>query len=124
MCLTRAVIHRWLIPLILDDRGNRSLFPHGVGLCISTRIHLSWDPLQQLLKEAGIYSSRRWRHREPDAAIDDFGISCGRVIIPEHTSVRRDSKPTFTEHYKSTQHRDSIGVEVEQLTVQKAHDGY
>jgi hypothetical protein len=62
--------------------------------------------------------------REPNAAIDDFGISCGRVIIPEHTSVRRDSKPTFTEHYKSTQHRDSIGVEVEQLTVQKAHDGY
>jgi hypothetical protein len=44
--------------------GNMSLFPHDAGLCISTRIHLSWDPFQQLLKEARIYSSRRWRRRE------------------------------------------------------------
>jgi hypothetical protein len=30
---------------------------HDAGLCISTRIQLSWDPFQQLLKEAVIYSS-------------------------------------------------------------------
>jgi hypothetical protein len=46
------------------------------------------------------------------------------VIIPEQNGVRRDSKPTFTKHYKGTQCRDSIGVEVEQLAVQIAHDGY
>jgi hypothetical protein len=46
------------------------------------------------------------------------------VIIPEQISVRCDSKPTFTEHYKGAQCKDSIGVEVEQLTVQIAHDGY
>jgi hypothetical protein len=62
--------------------------------------------------------------REPNSAIDDFKISYGGVIIPEQTSVQRDSKPTFTEHYKGTQCRDSIGVEVKQLIVQIAHDGY
>jgi hypothetical protein len=62
--------------------------------------------------------------REPDSAIDDFGISCGGVIIPEQTGVRCDSKPTFIEHYKGTQCRDNIRVEVEQLIVQIAHDGY
>jgi hypothetical protein len=48
----------------------------------------------------------------------------GGVIIPEHSSVWRDFKPAFIEHYKGTQCRDSIGVEVEQLAVQIAHDGY
>jgi hypothetical protein len=62
--------------------------------------------------------------REPDSTIDDFGISRGGVIITERTGVQCDSKSTFTEHYKSTQCRDSIGVEVEQLAVQVAHDGY
>jgi hypothetical protein len=58
--------------------------------------------------------------REPNSVIDDFGILCGGVIMPEQTGVRRDSKPTFTEHYKGTQCRDSIEVEVEQLAVQIA----
>jgi hypothetical protein len=62
--------------------------------------------------------------REHDSAIDDFGISCGGVIIPKHIGVWRDSKPTFAEHHKGTQCRDSIGVEVEQLTIQIAHDDY
>jgi hypothetical protein len=62
--------------------------------------------------------------REPDSAIDDFGISRGGVIIAEQIGVRRNPKPTFAEHYKSTQRRDSIGVEVEKLTVQVAHGGY
>jgi hypothetical protein len=62
--------------------------------------------------------------REPDFAINNFGISCEGVIIPEQNGVRCDSKPTFTEHYKGTQCRDSIRVEVEQLAVQIAHDGY
>jgi hypothetical protein len=48
----------------------------------------------------------------------------GGVIITEHTGVWRDSKPTFTEHHKGTQCKGSIGVELEQLTVQIAHDGY
>jgi hypothetical protein len=38
--------------------------------------------------------------REPDSAIDDFGISHRGVIIPEQIGVQRDSNPTFTEHYK------------------------
>jgi hypothetical protein len=62
--------------------------------------------------------------RVADSAIDNFGISRGGVIIPEQTGVRCDSKPIFTEHYKSTQRRDSVEVEVEQLIVQVAHDGY
>jgi hypothetical protein len=62
--------------------------------------------------------------REPDFAIDDFGILCGGVIIPEQTGVWCDSKPSFAEHYKGTQCRYSIGVEVEQHAVQIAHDGY
>jgi hypothetical protein len=64
------------------------------------------------------------KQREPDSAIDDFGISRGGVIIPEQTDARCDSKPTITERYKGTQCRDSIGVEVEQLTVKIAHVGY
>jgi hypothetical protein len=41
----QAVIHRRLVPLIFDDgRGSRSMFPHGVGVCMSTRTHLCWDP--------------------------------------------------------------------------------
>jgi hypothetical protein len=62
--------------------------------------------------------------REPDSATYDFRISCGGVIIPEQIGARRDSKRTFTEHYKSTQHRDSIEVKVEQLAVHVAHDDY
>jgi hypothetical protein len=45
-----------------------------------------------------------------DSAINNFRISRGGVIISEQTSVRHNSKPTFTGHYKSTQRRDSIGV--------------
>jgi hypothetical protein len=41
--------------------------------------------------------------REPDSAIDEFGISCGGVIIPEQTGVLCDSKPAFTEYYEGTQ---------------------
>jgi hypothetical protein len=48
----QAAIHRRFIPLILDDWGNRSLFPHVARVCMSTRTHLCWDPVQQLLKEA------------------------------------------------------------------------
>jgi hypothetical protein len=62
--------------------------------------------------------------REPDSAVDDFAISHVGVIIPEQIGVWHDSKQTFAKHYKSTQRRDSIGVEVEQLAVQVAHDGY
>jgi hypothetical protein len=56
----QAVNHQQLVLFILDDRGKHELVSHVVGLCISTRIHLSLDPFQQLLKEARIYSSRRW----------------------------------------------------------------
>jgi hypothetical protein len=53
-----TAIHRRFSSLILDDRGNMSMFPHSVGVCMSTRTHLYWDPFQQLLKETRIYSSR------------------------------------------------------------------
>jgi hypothetical protein len=62
--------------------------------------------------------------RQPDPTINDFGISRGRIVILKQTSVRCDSKPAFTQHHKGAKCRDIIGVEVEQLTVQIAHDGY
>jgi hypothetical protein len=40
----QAAIQRWLVPLVLDDGGGRSLFPHGAGMGMSTRTHLYWDP--------------------------------------------------------------------------------
>jgi hypothetical protein len=49
--------------------------------------------------------------RDPDSTINDFGISRERIIIPEQTGVRRDSKPTLTEHHKGaipSQHSQSI----------------
>jgi hypothetical protein len=68
MCLTRA--DKWLfiggsfrLSLMMGG-GDRSMFPHCTGLCMSTRTHLSWDPFQQLLKEVEIYSSWWWRRRE------------------------------------------------------------
>jgi hypothetical protein len=51
----QAAIHRRFISFILDDRGDRSIFPHSARVCMSIRTHL----YQQLLKEVGIYSS--WR---------------------------------------------------------------
>jgi hypothetical protein len=39
--------------------GDRSMFPNDAGVSMSTQTHLYWDPLQQLLKEAKMYSSRR-----------------------------------------------------------------
>jgi hypothetical protein len=117
---SQAVIHRRLVPLILDDREKQE--------------HVSWDIhqdppflgsfLETFEGSQNIFVTAVATQREPDSAIDDFGISHRGVIIPEQTSVRRDFKPTFIEHYKSTQRRDSIGVEVEQLTAQVAHDGY
>jgi hypothetical protein len=65
--LTRAVKRSFVngsFRLSLMIGGNKSLFPHDASLCISTRIHLSWDPFQQLLKKVGIYLSRWWRCRE------------------------------------------------------------
>jgi hypothetical protein len=62
--------------------------------------------------------------REPDSVINNFGISCGRIIIPKQTGVWHDSKPALAEHHKGAQCRDSIGAKVEQLTVQIAHNGY
>jgi hypothetical protein len=62
--------------------------------------------------------------REPNFAINDFGISHERIIIPEQTDVRCDSKPALAKHHKDAQCRDSIGVEVEQLAAQIAHNGY
>jgi hypothetical protein len=49
-------------------------------------------------------------HREPDPTINNFGISRGGIILAKH--------------HNGTQCRDSIGVEVEQLAVQIAHNGY
>jgi hypothetical protein len=62
--------------------------------------------------------------REPDSTTDDYGISHGGIVIPEQTGVWRDSKPALAQHHEGAQCRDSIGVEVEQLAVQIAHDGY
>jgi hypothetical protein len=45
--------------------------------------------------------------REPDSAINDFGISRGGIIISEQTGVRRDSKPALAEH-----HKDALSVEI------------
>jgi hypothetical protein len=60
MRLTRAdkrLFIGGLLRLSLKIGGNRSMFPHGAGVCMSTRTHLCWDPFQQLLNEAEIYSS-------------------------------------------------------------------
>jgi ABC-type cobalamin transport system permease subunit len=32
--------------------GIGACFPHVARVCMSTRTHLCWDPVQQLLKEA------------------------------------------------------------------------
>jgi hypothetical protein len=61
---------------------------------------------------------------EPDSTINHFEISRGGIIIPEQTGVRCYSKPALAKHHKGAQCRDSIGVEVEQLAIQIAHDGY
>jgi hypothetical protein len=120
-----VVVHRWLIPLILDDRGEQE---H-----VSPRrwfVHIHHDPpllgsfLATFEGSQNIFVTAVATQRELDSTIDNFGILCRGVIIPEQTGVRRDSMPTFAEHYKGTQCRDSIRVEVEQLTVQIAHDGY
>jgi hypothetical protein len=121
----QAVIHRRLIPFILNDRWKQELVTPRCGF-----VHIHQDPPflgsfpTTFEGSQDIFVTAVATQREPDSAIDDFGISRGRVIIPEQTGVRHDSKPTFIEHYKSTQRRDSIGVKVEQLTVQVAHDGY
>jgi hypothetical protein len=60
----QAVIHRWLVPLILDDRGKQEPVFTRRGFVHIRQDPPSWDPFQQLLKEAGIYSSQRWRCRE------------------------------------------------------------
>jgi hypothetical protein len=71
-----------------------------------------------------IFSTVVVTQRGPDPAINNFGISCGGIIIPEQTGVQRNSKPALVEHHKGAQCRDSIGVEVEQLAIQIANNGY
>jgi hypothetical protein len=110
----QVVIHRWIIPFILNDWWKQELVSPRCGF-----VHIHQDPpflgsfLATFEGSQDILVMAVATQREPDSTIDDFGISCGRVIIPEQTGVRHDSKPTFIEHYKSNQRRDSIGVEVE-----------
>jgi hypothetical protein len=114
----QAVIHRRLVPLILDDGGKQEPLSPRRGF-----LHIHQDsPFLRSFSATfegsrNIFVTAVATQREPDSAIDDFGISRGGVIIPEQTGDRRDSKLTFAEHYKSTQRRDSIGVEVDQLAI-------
>jgi hypothetical protein len=121
----QAVVHRWLILLILDDRGEHDPISPWHWF---VHIHQDPPPLGSFPAtfegSQNIFVTMVVTQREPDSAINDFAISCGGVIIPEQTGVRHDSKPTFAEHYKDTQCRNDIGIEVEQFTIQIAHDGY
>jgi hypothetical protein len=86
--------------------------------------HLLGSFLATLEESQNIFVAVVVMQSELDSAINDFGISCGGIIIPEQAGVRRDSKTALTEHHKGTQCRDSIRVEVEQLAAQIAHDDY
>jgi hypothetical protein len=115
---SQAVIHWRLISLILDDRGKQEPVSPRRGF-----VHIHQDPPflgsfpATFEGSLNIFVTTVATQREPNSAINDFEILRGGVIVPKQTGVRRDSMSTFTEHYKSTQHRDSIGVEVEQLTI-------
>jgi hypothetical protein len=121
----QTVIHRWLIPIILDDWGKQEHVSPWCGF-----VHIHQDPpflgsfLAIFEGSRNTFVTAVATQREPNSATYDFRISHGGVIIPEQIGARRDSMRTFTEHYKSTQHRDSIEVKVEQLAVHVAHDDY
>jgi hypothetical protein len=47
-----------------------------------------------------------------DPAEDCLGVLGRRVVVPEKAGIRRDSKPTLTQHYEAAKCRNSIGTEV------------
>jgi hypothetical protein len=83
-----AVIHRRLILLILDDWGKQEHVSPRRGF-----VHIHQDPpflgsfLATFEGSQKIFVTPVATQREPDSAIDDFGISRGEVIIPEQTGV-------------------------------------
>jgi hypothetical protein len=92
----QTVIHRRLVPLILDGGGKQEpFFPQR------RFVHIHQDPpflgsfLATFEVSRNIFVMAVVMQREPDFAIDDFGISRGGVIIPEQTGVWRDSKLIF-----------------------------
>jgi hypothetical protein len=51
---------------------------------------------------------------------------CGRMhikIVPEEAGIWWDSQPAFTKHGETTKCRERIGVEMDQGTTKKIHDG-
>jgi hypothetical protein len=49
-----------------------------------------------------------------DPVEDCFGVSGRRIVVPEKASIRRDSQPALTQHYKVAKCRIDVGVEMNQ----------
>jgi hypothetical protein len=84
----QAVVHRRLVPFILDDRWKQEHVSPRCGF-----VHIHQDPAflgsfpATLEGSQDIFVTVVAVQREPDSAIDDFGITRGGVIIPKQTSV-------------------------------------
>jgi hypothetical protein len=50
--------------------------------------------------------------RKADPTEDCLGVSGRRIIVPEKTSIQRDSQPALTQHYKVAKCQNDVGVEM------------
>jgi hypothetical protein len=80
----KAVIHRWLVLFILDDRWKHEPISPWRGF-----VHIHQDPAllgsfpTTFEGSRNIFVMTVVTQRESNSVIDDFGISRGGVIIPE-----------------------------------------
>jgi hypothetical protein len=99
--------------LFLIAGGNRSLLTHKRLI-----MHMYKNPLQlgtlPAALEGGLDVSIPAVASQGKADPDEYclGVSSRRIIVSEKASIRRDSQPALTQHYKAAKCRNGVGVEM------------
>jgi hypothetical protein len=110
---SQAIGHRWFRPLILDSWREQKLID---PLWLIMHIHKNSILLGTLPAtiEGGldVFIPAVASQGKTDPAKNCLGVTGRRIIVPEKTSIRRDSHPALAQHYKTAKCQNGVGVEM------------
>jgi hypothetical protein len=97
---SQAIGHRWFRPLILDSwREQKLVDPWGLIMHVHKNPLLLGTLLAALEGSFDVFIIAFASQGKVDPAEDCLSVSGRRIIVPEKTSIRRDSQPALAQHY-------------------------
>jgi hypothetical protein len=110
--------------LILNLRWKEILVrPLGFGVYVNMEPLLGGAFLATPERSIQVFILTAAAQRQPDACEDIFVIMNEIIEVLEQAVIRRNHEPTFAQLAESTEHSDSIQVQVDQLTPEIVQDG-